>query len=101
MIYKLRWNIEAFFAWWKRHLKVYHLIARSQHGLMVQIVAGLITYILLAIYCHSEFGETVSIRRVRELRIKIKNETRAMETMCQHSAYGYNQQHSNPLYAKT
>ena len=98
MIYKLRWNIETFFAWWKRHLKVYHLIARSQHGLMVQILAGLITYILLVIYCHTEFGEKVSIRRVRELRIKIKNETRAMETMCQHCG-GYNQQHPNPLYA--
>jgi IS4 transposase len=34
--YKLRWGIENFFAWWKRHLKVYHLIARSEHGLMVQ-----------------------------------------------------------------
>ena len=38
--YKLRWNIESFFAWWKRHLRVYHLIARSQYGLMVQILAG-------------------------------------------------------------
>ena len=99
MIYKLRWNIETFFAWWKRHLKVYHLIARSQHGLMVQILAGLITYILLVIYCHTEFGEKVSIRKVRALRIKIKNETRAMETMCQHCSGGYNQQYPSPLYA--
>ena len=22
--YKLRWDIENFFAWWKRHMKVYH-----------------------------------------------------------------------------
>jgi IS4 transposase len=42
-IYKLSWNIENFFAWWKRHLRVYHLIARSPYGLMVQILAGLIT----------------------------------------------------------
>jgi hypothetical protein len=74
MIYKLRWNIEIFFGWWKRHLKVYHLIARSPHGLMVQILAGLITYLLLAIYCHEQHNEKVSIKRVRELRIKIKNE---------------------------
>lgn len=72
--YKLRWNIETFFGWWKRHLKVYHLIARSRYGLMVQILAGLITYLLLAIYCHEEHGERVSIKRVRELRFKIKNE---------------------------
>lgn len=76
-IYKLRWNIEVFFAWWKRHLKVYHLMARSWYGLMVQILAGLITYLLLAIYCHEQYQEKVSIKRVRELRIKIQNETRA------------------------
>ena len=78
-IYKLRWNIENFFAWWKRHLRVYHLIARSEYGLMVQILAGLITYLLLAIHCHKNHGETVSIKRVRELRIKIQNELRVAE----------------------
>jgi hypothetical protein len=46
--YKLRWNIENFFAWWKRHLKVYHLIARSPYGPMVLILSGLIIYLLLA-----------------------------------------------------
>ncbi len=75
-IYKLRWDIEKFFAWWKRHLRVYHLIARSKHGLMVQILGGLITYLLLAIHCHTNFGESVSIKRVRELRIQIQNELR-------------------------
>ena len=77
--YKLRWNIENFFAWWKRHLRVYHLIARSEYGLMVQILAGLITYLLLAIHCHKNHGEAVSIKRVRELRIKIQNELRVAE----------------------
>jgi IS4 transposase len=48
LIYKLRWDIEKFFGWWKRHLRVYHLIARSKYGLMVQVLAGLITYMLLA-----------------------------------------------------
>jgi hypothetical protein len=43
--YKLRWAIESFFAWWKRHLKVYHLIARSRYGLMVQILSGLVVII--------------------------------------------------------
>ena len=82
--YKLRWNIENFFAWWKRHLRVYHLIARSQYGLMVQILAGLITYLLLAIHCHENHGEPVSIKRVRELRIKIQNELRIAEASPDH-----------------
>jgi hypothetical protein len=46
---------------------------------MVQILGGLITYILLAIYCHNEYGEKVSNKRVRELRIKIVNESREAE----------------------
>ncbi len=79
LVYKLRWDIEKFFAWWKRHLRVYHLIARSEHGLMVQILAGLITYLLLAIYCHEQHGEKVSIKRVRELRTMIQNESRQIE----------------------
>lgn len=41
---------------------------------MAQILGGLITYLLLAIYCHEEHNERVSIVRVRELRIKIRNE---------------------------
>jgi len=73
-VYKLRWNIETFFGWWKRHLKVYHLIARSEYGLMVQILGGLITYLLLAIYCREQHQEPVSISRVRELRNQIANE---------------------------
>jgi len=75
-IYKLRWDIESFFAWWKRHMKVYHLIARSKHGLMIQLLSGLITYLLIAIYCKSHHHEPVSINRVRQLRIDIRNDSR-------------------------
>ena len=73
-IYKLRWTIEKFFKWWKEHLKVYHLIVRSEYGLMVQILGGLITYLLMAIYCREQFNEKVSIKKVRELRTTILNE---------------------------
>ena len=78
-VYKLRWDIETFFGWWKRHLKVYHLIARSPYGLMVQLLGGLITYLLLAIYCREQHGEKVSIHRVRELRIQIANEAAELQ----------------------
>jgi hypothetical protein len=73
-VYKLRWDIEKFFAWWKRHLRVYHLIARSEYGLMVQLLAGLITYLLLAIYCTKEHGKKVTKILVRRLRNNIRNE---------------------------
>jgi hypothetical protein len=79
-VYKLRWDIEKFFAWWKRHLHVYSIVARSYEGLLFQIYAGLITYLLLAIYCHREFNEKVSIKRVRELRINIRNEANSVNS---------------------
>ena len=98
--YKLRWNIENFFAWWKRHLRVYHLIARSEHGLMVQILAGLITYLLLAIYCYEQHNEKVSVKRVRQLRIKIQNELRT-SSLNTESLQNFKEQNDLHSYAKT
>ena len=54
--------------------------ARRQHGLMIQILAGLITYLLPAIYCHEQHGEQVSINKVRQLRNQILNESRMTES---------------------
>jgi len=76
LVYKLRWDIEKFFQWWKKHLKVYHLIARSEYGVMVQLLAGLITYLLMAIYCRKHYNEPVSAVRLRQIRIAIRNELR-------------------------
>ena len=98
--YKLRWDIENFFSWWKRHLKVYHLIARSEHGLMVQILSGLITYLLLAIYCHEQHKEKVSIQRVRQLRIKIQNELRAA-SLNSDDPYNFKEHNIRNSHAKT
>ena len=98
-VYKLRWNIENFFAWWKRHLRVYHLIARSRYGLMVQILAGLITYLLLAIHCHQNHSEPVNIKLVRKLRIKIQNELRSAEELT--ASQIFKEQKQQRLHAKT
>lgn len=98
-VYKLRWEVENFFAWWKCHLKVYHLIARSPYGLMVQIYAGLITYLLLAIYCHKTHNERVNIKRVRQLQIQIQNELR--DSGSSPDEYFFKEQHYDKLCAKT
>ena len=99
-IYKERWEIEKFFAWWKRHLKVYHIIARSRYGLTMQILAGLITYLLLAIYCQNHFGEGVSIKRVRQLRIQIRNELQGIK-IAGKNFQNFKEQEASPDLAKT
>ena len=74
-IYSLRWEIEKLFSWWKRHLKVYHLISRNRHGMLLQLLAGLITYLLLVLYCYHQYGEKQpSILRLRQLRCCIRKE---------------------------
>ena len=73
-IFSLRWEIETFFAWWKRHLKVYHLISRNYHGVLLQLLAGLATYLLLVLYFHRKYGERPSLPRLRSLRQQIRQE---------------------------
>ena len=97
--YKLRWNIEIFFGWWKRHLKVYHLISRSKYGLMVQMLAGLITYIILAIYCHDEYQEPVSVKRLREICINIRNEMSLADIVNDTGVWLYQPSGSGGIYA--
>ena len=95
-VYKLRWEIEKFFAWWKKRLNVYHLISRSTYGVIVQIFAGMITYLLMAIYCAEEHGEWVNMKRVRELRNTIQNELRLSQMETTNS----NKQKRKQLHAK-
>jgi len=52
---------------------------------MVQLLGGLITYLLLAIYCQEQHQDPVSIVRIRELRNQIANEA-AEELERQHTA---------------
>ena len=56
-------------------MKVYHLISRDRHGMLLQILAGLITYLLLVLYCYHKYGERQpSILRLRQLRCHIRKE---------------------------
>lgn len=76
-IYSLRWKIEIFFAWWKKYLKVYHLISRSPHGVLIQLFAGLITYLLLVIYFHQRYDDKPCVTYLRQLRWDIRHEAQA------------------------
>jgi len=80
LIYRLRRDIEKFFKWWKKHVKVYHLIARSRYGVMVQLLSGLIVFLLMSIYCCRQHNQPVSVTILRQLRIAIRNELRNSDT---------------------
>ena len=68
---------------------------------MVQMLAGLITYILLAIYCHDQHYEKVSVKRLREISINIRNEMSFDDIVNDTGVWMYqppnqDQSHANP-----
>lgn len=46
-LYKARWQIELFFKWLKQNLKLTHFLGTSRNAVIIQIMAALITYLLL------------------------------------------------------
>ena len=48
-LYKARWQIELFFKWLKQNLKITRFLGTSRNAVIIQIVAALITFILLRI----------------------------------------------------
>jgi hypothetical protein len=83
----------------KALIEVYHLNARSRYGLMVQIFAGFITYLLLAIYCHDHHNAKVSIQSVRQIRTKVQNELRG--DRAENFGPNFKQREPAAMYAST
>lgn len=65
------------------------------------MLAGLITYILLAIYCHDEYKEHVSVKRLREICIKIRNEMSLADIVNNTGIWLYQPPSSESSYAIT
>jgi hypothetical protein len=49
-LYCYRWEIENFFAWLKNHLQVRHRYSESENGVLIQLYAALIAFILLKLF---------------------------------------------------
>lgn len=62
-LYLYRWQIELFFGWIKRHLQFGHWYSQNPNGVLIQLYAGLITFLLLKLYAvHSAKPEWVALR---------------------------------------
>ena len=49
-LYLNRWEIETFFGWMKGHLQLGHWYSENENGVLIQLYAALITFLLLKIY---------------------------------------------------
>lgn len=45
-LYKRRWDIELFFKWIKQYCKIKNLIGHSENAVRLQMITGIITYLL-------------------------------------------------------
>ena len=48
-LYKRRWDIELFFKWIKQHCKIKSLIGHSENAVRLQMITGIITYLLFRV----------------------------------------------------
>ncbi|WP_054741431.1 transposase [Cellulosilyticum ruminicola] len=68
-LYKKRWDIELFFKWIKQHCKIKTLMGHSENAVRIQMITGIITYLLLRLTL-----EKVEIKiSLINLKRKIKN----------------------------
>lgn len=68
-LYKKRWDIELFFKWIKQNLKISHLIGHTLNAVMIQIITGLITFIMLKLLQPNNSGSNGLLKIKRKLRI--------------------------------
>lgn len=70
---------------------------------MIQILANLTSYLLLAIYCHEEYQEKIPIKKIRQLRVQTQNEQRNLASSTNFNAeslQNIKEQNDSRLYAK-
>jgi len=67
-LYKHRWLIERFFAWIKQHLQLKHWYSEQENGVLIQLYAALIVFLLLKL-----FSATCGLREFRTMNIIFVN----------------------------
>lgn len=68
-LYKRRWDIELFFKWIKQHCKIKKLIGHSENAVRLQMITGIITYLLFRL----TWNEVPKVKSLIILKRKLEN----------------------------
>ena len=68
-LYKRRWDIELFFKWIKQHCKIKNFIGHSENAVRLQLLTGIITYLLFRL----TWNEVPKVKSLIVLKRKIEN----------------------------
>jgi hypothetical protein len=63
-LYEWRWQIELFFGWIKTHLQLRHWYSENENGILIQLYAALISFLLLKL-----FAQTCGEREMRQMTV--------------------------------
>jgi len=86
-LYKSRWQVELFFKWIKRHLRIKHFLGNSENAVKTQIWCAISTYVLIAII-KKELQLKASIYTLLQiLSVSVFEKT---EISCAFQTNGYN-----------
>ncbi len=67
-LYLYRWDIELFIGWIKGHLQFDHWYSQCENGVLIQLFAALITFLLLKLFSALAQPSNFSVLRKEELR---------------------------------
>jgi IS4 transposase len=70
-LYKTRWQIELFFKWIKQNLRIRKFLGRSENAVRLQVIAGLIAYLLIHYAHRLAHGSTSRLRFSQLLRANL------------------------------
>jgi hypothetical protein len=70
-LYKTRWQIELFFKWIKQNLRIRKFLGRSENAVRLQVIAGLIAYLLIHYTHRLAHGSTSRLRFSQLLRANL------------------------------
>jgi len=77
-LYKKRWQIELFFKWIKQNLKFKDMLGHSLNAVMIQIITGIMTFVMLKIIeqlVPKGYGFIEIIRAIRTNFLEIYDKT--------------------------
>lgn len=99
-LYLYRWEVETFIGWFKAHLVFDHWYSHNENGLLIQLFAGFLTFLLLRYYqAKSNRPEIGALRleNLRWLRRHLLGQASAIEVEA-YTLFGLNHSTAPPVH---
>lgn len=90
-LYLYRWEVELFIKWIKAHLRFDHWYSENENGVLIQLYAGLITFLLVkyfvALVAKPRY-RVMNLETLRWLRLHLFEKAQAVEMVAYHRLPG-------------